>query len=57
MNLGVWFDSDFHFLSHVQNICKSSFAEIRYLKHLRGYRTHHAALVAVNALVGIQLVL
>ena len=24
-NLGVWFDSDFSFLRHVQNICKSFF--------------------------------
>ena len=25
-NLGVWFDSDFSFSRHVQNICKSGFA-------------------------------
>ena len=50
-NLGVWFDSDFSFSRHVQNICKSCFAQIRDLKHLRGYLTHHAALMAANALV------
>ena len=25
-NLGIWFDSDFSFSRHVQNICKSCFA-------------------------------
>ena len=54
-NLGIWFDSDFSFSRHVQNICKSCFAQIRDLKHLRGYLTHHAALMAVNALVGSRL--
>ena len=54
-NLGVWFDSDFSFSRYVQNICKSCFAKIRDLKHLRGYLTHHAALMAANALVGSQL--
>ena len=28
-NLSVWFDSDFSFSRHVQNICKSCFAQIR----------------------------
>ena len=54
-NLGVWFDSDFSFLRHVQNICKSCFAQISDLKNLRGYLTHHAALMAANALVGSRL--
>ena len=54
-NLGVWFDSDFSFSRHVQNICKSCFAQIRDLRRLRGYLTHHAALMAANALVGSRL--
>ena len=54
-NLGVWFDSDFSFLRHVQNICKSCFAQIRDFKCLRGYPTHHAAHMAANALVGSRL--
>ena len=54
-NPGVWFDSDFSFSSNVQNICKSCFAQIRDLKHLRGYLTRHAALMAANALVRSQL--
>ena len=33
----------------------SCFAQIKDLKHLRGYLTHHAALIAANALVGSRL--
>ena len=54
-NLGVWLNNDFSFLRHVQNIYKSCFAQIRDLKHLRGYLTCHAALMAANALVGSKL--
>ena len=43
------------FVSFKQNICKSCFAQIRDLKRLRGYLTHHAALMSVNALLGSQL--
>ena len=51
--LVVWFDSYFFsFSRHVQNICKSCFAQIQDLKHLRDYLTRHAALMAENALVG-----
>ena len=34
----------------MQNIYKSCFAEIRDLKHLRGYLTCHAGLMAANTL-------
>ena len=54
-NLGVWFDNEFSFSRHVQNICKSCFAQIRNLKRLRGYLTHHAAFIAANTLVGSRL--
>ena len=54
-NLGVWFDSDFSFWRHVQSIYKSCFAQFRDLKRLRGHLTHHAALMAANALVGSRL--
>ena len=48
-NLGVWLHNDSCFSRHVQNICKSCFVQI--WDHLRGYLTHHAALMAANALV------
>ena len=54
-NLGVWFDNAFSFSRHDQNMWKFSFAQIRDLKHLRGYQTHHAAFMAANALVGSRL--
>ena len=46
---------DLSFSRHVQNICKSCFAQIRDLVHLRGYQTRHAALMAADALVGSRL--
>ena len=54
-NFGVWYDSDFSFLRHVQNTCKSCFAQILDFKYLRGYLTLQAGLMAGNALVGSQL--
>ena len=54
-NLGISFDSNFSFSRHVQNICKSCFAQIKDLKHLKGYLTRYAALMAVDALVGSRL--
>ena len=53
--LGVWFDIDFSFSRHVQIICKSCFAHIRDLKFVRRYLTHHAALMAANALIRSRL--
>ena len=49
-NLGVRFDSDFSFLRHVQNICKSCFAQIRDLMCLRGYLTRTILLLWLQML-------
>ena len=54
-NLGVWFDTNFSFFRHVQNIGKSCFAQIWELKFLRGYLTSHAALMVMNASVSSRL--
>ena len=54
-NLGVWFDTNFSFSRHIQNTCKSCFAQIQDLKHLGGHLTHDAALMVVNSLVDSQL--
>ena len=44
---------DFSFSTHVQNICKSCFAQIQDLKKcLRGYLTYPVAHVVANALFG-----
>ena len=53
-NLGVWFDSNVPFSRHVQNICKSCFAQIRD-QCLRGYLACHTALIAADTLVGSRL--
>ena len=50
-NLGVWFDSDFSFSRHIQNTCKSCFAQIWDLKDIRNYLTLLATLMAAKALV------
>ena len=53
--LGVWFECDFSFSRHVQNICMSCFAQIRDVQHLTGYLTCDAALMATNVLDGSLL--
>ena len=54
-NLGVWFDSNFSFSKHVQNVSKLCFIQMRDLRRIRQYLTHDAALMAANALVGSRL--
>ena len=39
-NLGVWFDSDFSFSKHVQNVCKSCFVKLCDFRHVRQFLTH-----------------
>ena len=51
-NLGVWFGFS---SCHVRNTCKACFVDIIYLKQLRGYLMHEAALWAANTLVGSHL--
>ena len=51
-NLGVWFDSDFSFSKHVQNVCKSCFIHLRDFRNIRQFLTHDAA-VSVYCLFGV----
>ena len=50
-NLGVWFDSDFSFSKHVQNVCKSCFIQLRDFRNIRQFLTHDAAVSVANAFV------
>ena len=50
-NLGVWFDSDFSFSKHVQNICKGCFSQLRDFRNLRQFLTQDAAVSVANAFV------
>ena len=54
-NLGVWFDSDFSFSKHVQNVCKSCFIQLKDLRNIRQYLTHDAAVSVANAFVSSRL--
>ena len=54
-NLGVWFDSDFSFSKHVQNVCKSCFIQLRDFRNIRQFLTHDAAVSVSNAFVGSRL--
>ena len=54
-NLGMWFDSDFSFSKHVQNVCKSCFIHLRDFRNVRQFLTHDAAVSVANAFVSSHL--
>ena len=51
----MWFDSDFSFSKHVQNVCKSCFIQLRDFRNIRQFLTHDAAVSVANAFVSSQL--
>ena len=54
-NLGVWFDSDFSFSKHVQNVCKGCFSQLRDFRNIKPFLTQDAAVSVANAFVSSQL--
>ena len=54
-NLGVWFDSDFSFSKHVQNVCKGCFIQLRDFRNIRQFLTQDAAVSVASAFVSSQL--
>ena len=54
-NLGVWFDSDFSFSKHVQNVCKGCFSQLRDFRNIRQFLTQDAAVSVANAFVSSRL--
>ena len=54
-NLGVWFDSDFSFSKHVQNVCKACFSQLRDFRNIRQFLTQDAAVSVANAFVSSRL--
>ena len=54
-NLGVWFDSDYSLSKHVQNVCKSCFAQLRDFRHVRRFLNHDTSVLVANALVSSRL--
>jgi hypothetical protein len=54
-NLGVEFDSDFSFKTHISNICRSSFFHIRQLRQIRSSLDQNSAILLANSLVSSKL--
>ena len=54
-NLGVWFNSDFSFSKHVQNVCKGCFSQLRDFRNIRQFLTQDAAVSVANAFVTFRL--
>ena len=50
-NLGVWFDCNFYFSKHVQNVYKGCFIQLRDFRNIRQFLTQYAAAAVANALV------
>ena len=50
----VWFDSDFSFSKHVQNVCKSCFIQLRDFRNSRQFLTQDAAVSVANALLVVS---
>ena len=50
-----WFDSDFSFSKHVQNVCKSCFIQLRDFRNIRQFLTQDAAVSFANAFVSSRL--
>ena len=54
-NLGVWFDSDFSFSKHVQNVCKGCFIQLRDFRNIRQFLTHDESVSVSDAIVSSRL--
>ena len=52
-SLGVWFDSDFSFSKHIQNVAKGCFIQLK--KIIRQFLTQDAAVSVANATVSSRL--
>ena len=51
----MWFDSDFSFSKHVQDVCKGCFIQLRDFRNIKQLLTQDAAVSVANALVSSQL--
>ena len=51
----MWFDSDFSFSKHVQNVCKDCFVQLRGFRNIRQFLTHDASVSIANAFVSSRL--
>ena len=51
----MWFDYDFSFSKHIQNVCKGCFSQLRDFRNIRQFLTQDAAVLVANAFVSSQL--
>ena len=51
----MWFDFDFSFSKHVQNVCKSYIIQLRNFRNIRQFLTQDAAVSVANAFVSSLL--
>ena len=54
-NLGAFFDSRMNMMNHVNSVCRSSYAQLRQIGHIRQYITYDATKSLVNSLVTSRL--
>lgn len=54
-NLGVIFDADLCLDSHISNVCRSSYHQIRQIRQIRPALNHSSAVLLANALVSSRL--
>ena len=50
-NLGTWLDSKMNMKKHVSSVCRSCYAQLRHIGHIRQYLTIDATKSIVNSLV------
>ena len=50
-NLGTWLDSNMNMEKHVNSVCRSCYAQLRHIGHIRQHLTIHATNSLVNYLV------
>ena len=53
--LGSWFDSNLDMLSHVNNICSSSFYYIYNIRRIRKYLSHQTSISLIRAFITSKL--
>ena len=54
-NLSVWFDTDFSFSKHVQNVCKDCFIQLRDFRSIRQFLTRDASGSVANDFASSRL--
>ena len=50
-NLGSWFDPNLDMISHIDNICSSSFYYLYNIRRIRKYLSHQSATSLIHALI------